>query len=221
MSLTYTPLGLDLGLPFALLLSAMSLLPIRWLALKRNGPILGWPDILVSMSWILVGLTGLPTTLALGPLIILPTLWTFWRKPKTGDHKPQVLLSLAVSAIMIAAGAGIMWLGAQASDTLTLKAYQVTFTDFKGQHAVPKAGLRVHAVRGPKSWWSTNSWSWTSYSGDDLGPHLMGNMIYWCPEGLVRGDDLGVKLASWANTKPIYREFSGSSPAAPDEGSPQ
>jgi hypothetical protein len=66
----------------------------------------------------------------------------------------------------------------------------------------------VDTSKGAHQFWNVHDWhTWTSFSGDNLGPDIAGFALYWGPHGLVRGDTLGERLANWAGVKPMQLAF--------------
>ncbi len=94
-------------------------------------------------------------------------------------------------------------------ETMVLADDHVKYEWLGEAQRVPREGLRVDATGGPRGWYTLRDWwSWTSFaSNDELGPHIAGSDLYWGPHGMIRGDDLGRRLAEWAGTEPRYRTY--------------
>ena len=83
---------------------------------------------------------------------------------------------------------------------------QVQQTIFGKVRQAPRIGLRVYTTGSTRSSWLDNRpWSsWSSIAGDEFGPSLAGFEVFIGPHGVIRGDDLGRRLAQWADTTPVY-----------------
>ena len=70
-----------------------------------------------------------------------------------------------------------------------------------------REGLVVTQKPTQSAWWLPTPWSdWQMSPGEVDNPSMGGSGIYWGPNGLIKGDDLGRYIAKWAGTTPQVRE---------------
>jgi len=150
-----------------------------------------WGLLVLPMEWLGVALMAV-----IGVRSLVPSS----QSPKS------VRARLGLAAVMFAAAAvmGLMVVNVT-RERIILSDSSVSWEGaFEG--TVPRQGLRVHATGGTRRWWETRAWySWTSFSGDALGPSPMGSGLYLGPSGLIRGDGVGRRIAAWAGTEPEHR----------------
>lgn len=113
--------------------------------------------------------------------------------------------ALVIGAVVVCVGGFFFLLWMFGSTRFTLQSDKVVSYDAGDTMVAPRDGLEVHALSSRWRWLMGQSWSWTTFgSNHELGPHVSGSDYYWGPDGLVRGDDLGQRLAAWAGTEPEY-----------------
>lgn len=120
------------------------------------------------------------------------------------DKQPKRPVRVLFALTLCVAGASTAFIFMNEKIDLSADSARYRYAD--KDESVPRNEMEVHALGGESRWfdpWGT--YSWTTYSGHRLGPHIDGGTYYWGPSGLIRGDDLGRKLASWAGTKPVYQ----------------
>lgn len=110
----------------------------------------------------------------------------------------------AFAMLMVCAAS--IYLGLRPEDRLVMRTNSLDFYSSGKKESTPRSGLGIdeRRVKGwedirSKAWWHTRS-------GKDYGPEINGSDLYWGPQGLMRGDDVGLKLAEWAYVKPQARE---------------
>jgi hypothetical protein len=85
--------------------------------------------------------------------------------------------------------------------SIELRGDRMLFSDVISRGSLPRSGLRIDATGSKGCDW----YSWSTSSGYDFGPHLAGYNIYLGPHGLIRGDDLGRRIAKWSGSTPKYK----------------
>lgn len=210
MDETYTSLGVEVSWTFGAVLALVSTVGVIRQSVRAKK---------LTIQPANIGLLSIGLVLALWPTPI-PMLWAipglstigavavFFMKHKNMKNRVVVgvagiAVSVALFFLMQSMFTGFVVLG---DENVTWDAW----VDDSGH--VPREGLSVHATGSPKRWYGNRqSWSWTTYSdsattpSEGLGPHLIGFELYWGPDGLVTGDELGVRLAEWAGVEPRYR----------------
>ena len=110
------------------------------------------------------------------------------------------------SLAILALGAAMIYLGVRPENRIVMRANALDFYSSGAKETIPKSGLVIDERR-TKSWTDVRSKAWWhTKSGQDYGPDINGSDLYWGPHGLIRGDDLGIRVAAWAGVKPEVRE---------------
>lgn len=121
---------------------------------------------------------------------------------RSAPRKQAIPISIA-GVLILSLFVGVMQ--SMHDEWMVLRSNEVEFRWIEKTETVDRQGLVVHETGHRRRWWETRPWSsWTTYSGEKLGPGITGFSWYWGPNGLIRGDDLGNHLAQWAETKPVY-----------------
>ncbi|MCH7904404.1 MAG: hypothetical protein IH944_07530 [Armatimonadetes bacterium] len=210
MDETYTSLGLEASWTFGAAIALGSIVGVIWQSVRAKKLTIQ-PAIIGAFS---IGLvlalwqTPIPMLWAIPGLSTIGAIAVFFMKHKNMKNRvgmgvTGIAVSVALFFIMQSMFTGVVVLG---DENVTWDSW----VDDSGH--VPREGLRVHATGSPKRWYGNRQWwSWTIYSdsattpSERLGPHLIGFELYWGPDGMVTGDELGVRLAEWAGVEPRYR----------------
>jgi len=157
---------------------------------------------LMLLAWTVL---GLPTEWMFAAILLVFALAVLFRRSDPDRPFPNRRMALAVIVVALLTGGATGWMSWQ---RITLTETTARWDgNFEGSGEVPRQGLRVHATGGTKRWWETRPWySWTSFTADDeIGPGPMGSSVYIGPRGLMRGDDVGRRIADWSGRRPEYR----------------
>jgi hypothetical protein len=207
---TYRSIGLEMSwtLGAALILGTGVSLLFRFFRDRKLS--INVTDWVVSGIGLLFALLPIPipTTVAF-PLLLLVLVGPFLVQTKKDPRFPKWYRTGTAVFMVVGAIGLFFFLLANFDSSVTLRGDSVQFTEFGEMRTVAREGLEVHATGSPRDWYSNRAWwSWTSYAaGDQLGPHVMGSEMYWGPDGMIRGDELGRRLAKWAGTEPKYRFY--------------
>lgn len=141
------------------------------------------------------------------PGLIVVSMASVFLRPKNSPAMSLKAKIIYASITVIAPIGFFLYMMNLFEHRIVLSESTVSDTEFHRTINVPRVNLRVHATTTKQTRWIFNgrSWSWTTYSGDDVGPGIMGNEVFIGPHGLLSGDDLGRRLAKWAGTEPVYR----------------
>jgi hypothetical protein len=164
-------------------------------------------------SWYVVaGLLGLPVAFMFTvTFLIIPAFGVFTKQPQT----PRFLVPI-FAIVMLAIGGFMFWMLSENRITLSAQQFQSEPTgmtrasgfDFDKSDFARK-GLRVDASSFHNDGWLMGGrhFGWSIWSGDRPGPYFSGRDYYWGPNGLIRGDSLGKRIADWAGSKPVYKVY--------------
>jgi hypothetical protein len=200
---TYTLVGMDLSWTTVAAYAVVSALMLLIPKVRRNRNLIKLD--LSCLVWLVLCLiVNLPISWAFAGLMIIMMSWSLVvSRAKT----PRWSMVLGAMAAVGVAGGFIWTMQSIGYERIVLEDTRVSFDQFGRSEEIQRDGLTVHATSGARGWWNTREWqSWTSFGTHDrLGPDIAGFNLYWGPHGLIRGDDLGKRLAEWAHTKPVYR----------------
>jgi hypothetical protein len=93
---------------------------------------------------------------------------------------------------------------------ITISNDAMSYADHFGKGILPRKGLTVTETMMEHKRSDIRSWSSWTIDPDNAGLGFAGFDIYWGPNGLIRGDALGQRIANWAGTKPQHRHSSDS-----------
>jgi len=197
---------------------------MRWFGKQR--PVLGWWHGAILALWVPLAFSGIPDSWLMCVGILGVAAWCafFWDPfPKAQlakRHKSDVLekqlpiyaklkpwvrggvaLVTAVGAVLIT----VMQTN-ELRTAITFGPAGVSCSRFFGSSKAARAGLEVDVSTPEKSLFDIRPWrSWSSHNGMSDGPFFASNDVFWGPHGLVRGDELGKRLCTWAGVQPTNR----------------
>ena len=87
-------------------------------------------------------------------------------------------------------------------ERITLRSDHAEFTGWR-DGKIDRVGMRITRAVRKRFLGSRPGSTWTSRAGDEPGPHVTGFGWYWGPNGLIYGEDLGHRIAEWADTTPV------------------
>ena len=202
MKETYTLVGTDPSwiVAFMPVPAVIILLAARWK--RKERPVFTW-GLLAPVVWFFVcSMLGIPMEWILAGacmggglgLAVLPHL------------KVTLRQRIVFAVVYIGLGVSFVVLGTARHEKIVLTDSQVTVAESGGAESVPRQGLRIIVIQ-KKPWFNIRGWgSWTSFSSAPrphlLGPNFTGFDVYWGPSGLIRGDDLALRFAHWAEVVP-------------------
>jgi hypothetical protein len=200
----YFSLGLETSWANAAFCIFLAVLTVVWRSVKaKKFSANGWDASAIAWNvatWIL----GIPLAIwfpfAFG-LIIIGAILSMTRRE--GYPVSRLAISLALATIIpIAFG---VFLLKTFSDTIEMSEDRIRQVLPTRVQDVPKKLLRVDAT-GSALWLrNRKTYTWTTFCEDKFGPTWMGDEVFVGPTGVIRGDDLGKRIAEWAGVKIDYR----------------
>jgi hypothetical protein len=218
---TYTLVGDDPGwiVAFMPLPAVVVFCFMRW---KTGLRPVARPWYLAPVLWFLVcSLLAVPMEWIIGGACVLFAAFTATWKRKTLLARPGVsnlelknipnhyralrpIARIVFPVVFLTLGAFIgLMMPLTFREKVTISPTTVNFISSYKNTTVPLKGLTVHVSKDEKRWWNIRSWhSWDTYEGRVWGPNFAGFDMFWGPDGLIRGDELGKRLAKLAETSP-------------------
>ncbi|CAN5473099.1 hypothetical protein BH11ARM1_BH11ARM1_07580 [soil metagenome] len=198
---TYTVVGSQMGLSMLLGLLTVALILVFRGGTKALKPVYkSFGGIMVCIC--LAVLFDLPMEWFLGTTFIGLGGYMAFNKRFTNRY---VRFGASVYLVIVGVVSFCMW--TLFPNHLTLNSQAVNFTENERVGTVARTGLAIDQSIPSSFLGSKPSSSWTSFSGDNLGPDINGSFIYWGPNGLIRRDDVARRLATWAGVEPTMRDF--------------
>jgi hypothetical protein len=201
---TYTVIGYDANWTTAAVVVVVTAIQVPFTkAARRRGIVLYG---LAAAALLLLGVVaGLPENWAFAGCAVGLTTLAFIRNRSS---MPRWGIAVGAAFTLAVAASFVFMVRYISNEQIVLGEGKVAFDQFGDRKSIARNGLTIHATGSPRQWWQSRAFSsWTTYGPNEtLGPDITGFAIYWGPHGLIRGDDLGKKLAEWAGTKPVYRQ---------------
>ncbi len=158
-----------------------------------------WPLLAVIAYFFLFSLTCLPYEWIISGAGL--GICSYLLIARIAQFPLRMRLPLVASCAFIAGA--YLYVGRQDGDII-LRDSDVTFTFLGKTQSLPRKGLRFDVSPSRRGLFTMRDWSnWTSRSGHEMELGFAGNVVYWGPNGLIRGDDLGYRLSRWAQVKPL------------------
>lgn len=206
MGETYISMGIEVGWVMPVFFTLVTLALRAWQSRKAKKLVFSWFDVcLIALSGLAL-LTMVPFSVFFSASLAFICLGGFSCNQAMTRSGRKGRLVLCSASVVVPA---LMFLSMHSmfERRVELSANEVSAEEFDLVVTVPRKGLRVHAARSDSWLDNRETWSWTTYSGDELGPSLMGSEVFIGPDGIISGDKLGRRLAEWADTEPEYTVF--------------
>jgi len=197
MSETYTTVGSEMG--FLVLAGPLTVLLILGLVRgMKEIKTVYTPIVGIMLFGLLAIAINVPMEWYLGIMFVATGLYMVISKKLANRYA-----RFGLAAYMAVMGVIVILVPTRFSSQLVLDNQNVSFRNNRRTESLPRTGLEIHQGRLSQILGLKPSSSWTTFSGDNLGPDINGSMIYWGPNGLIRGEDVGRHFAAWAGVKPI------------------
>lgn len=214
MEETYQNLGPEISWTFGAAIALAAIIGVIWRSFRAKKLTIEPFQIGALVFGLVIALwpTPIPMVVAYPAPILFIGIAAFFAKPKDEKVTKRRRMVVGIGATVMSVVTFFLYLNL-VTGSLVLDKNNVTWESSYRNGQVSREGLKVHATGGRNAWHNNHQWwSWTSFSDkktdnpiDHLGPSLIGFELYWGPDGMVTGDELGVRLAEWAGTEPKYR----------------
>jgi len=205
---TYRQIGWETSWTFSAMAIAVALIIALGRSVKVKKPTITAYEITIIAFGVLLLVVPVPVPVSVslpGFMLVCIGGNIFLHRNAT-EVSNRYRIGLGVGAVVVALGAYFA-MTRMADGYVVLKDSSVEFKQFDDVRQVPREGLRVNAMSSGSSWlYRREKFSWTSFSNHDLGPSISGSDLFWGPNGLVTGDDLGRRIADWSGAEVLYRD---------------
>ncbi|MBS1707930.1 MAG: hypothetical protein JSS65_04325 [Armatimonadetes bacterium] len=142
----------------------------------------GWP-----MGWVVAG------------VMFYGVLFVLFDK----ELKANRIVRVALAAAGVLMAWSYLSIFSERRDDLTITDSSVSYQMIDEVRTVPRTGLKVsYITKEPEyGWGMSRTWIVRDANGD--GPWVSSYQTFWGPNGLTRSDEVGKRLAEWANVQPV------------------
>jgi hypothetical protein len=209
MQETYVALGYEVAWAPLMVYPVIVAIQVVYRKVKKRDKVLHRSEIFMSVWVILCTVLSLPLGWGFGGLCLGTAVGVLFSR---STEQPRWPVRIAVACLYLAmAWVFVVWM--TFGERIVLTDNEVVWANRGKSYWVPRKGLQVHATGGVREWWeSRSSYSWSTFATeprpeDSIGLHILGSQVFWGPNGYVRGDDVGKRIAAWAGTAPKYRIY--------------